>query len=131
MQKEEVQSMTRLLLVEDDPVIQSIAKAALARAKFDVSVAANGLEALECIEAASPDVILLDWMMPELDGPSTCARLKADPTTRDIPVIFLTSRAGEEDRQRCLALGATGVISKPFDPRTLGDDTRELMNGAT
>ena len=121
--------MMRLLLVEDDPVIQIVAKAALGRAEFDVSVAANGREALACIAAALPDVILLDWMMPELDGPSTCARLKADPATKDIPVIFLTSRAGDEDRQRCLALGAAGVIAKPFDPRTLGEDARELMKG--
>ena len=122
--------MMRLLLVEDDPVIQIVAKAALGRAQFDVSVAANGREALERVAAAAPDVILLDWMMPELDGPSTCARLKADPTTKDIPVIFLTSRSGEEDRQRCLALGAAGVIAKPFDPRTLGNHARELLKGA-
>ena len=128
----------RLLLVEDDPVIQIVAKAALGRAQFDVSVAANGREALECVAATAPDVILLDWMMPELDGPSTCARLKSNPATKDIPVIFLTSRSGEEDRQHCLALGAAGVITdstsrsgdtKPFDPRTLGDDARELLSG--
>ena len=122
--------MMRLLLVEDDPVIQIVAKAALGRAQFDVSVVANGREALERVAAAAPDVILLDWMMPELDGPSTCARLKADPATRSIPVIFLTSRSGEEDRQRCLALGAAGVISKSFDLRTLGDHARELLKGA-
>jgi len=122
--------MMRLLLVEDDPVIQIVAKAALGRADFEVSVAQNGLEALRCVATAAPDVILLDWMMPGLDGPSTCARLKADPATKDIPVIFLTSRSGEEDRQRCLALGAAGIIAKPFDPQTLGADARQLLTGA-
>ena len=106
------------------------AKAALGRAEFDVSVVANGLEALASVATAAPDVILLDWMMPELDGPGTCARLKADPATKDIPIIFLTSRSGEADRQHCLALGAAGVIAKPFDPLTLGDDARELLKGA-
>ena len=129
MQKKEVKSMMRLLLVEDDPVIQIVAKAALGLARFDVSIASNGLEALECVAAAPPDVILLNWMMPKLDGPNTCARLKADPATKDIPVIFLTSRSGEEDRQRCLALGAAGLIPKPFDPRTLGENARELLKG--
>jgi CheY-like chemotaxis protein len=123
--------MIRLLLVEDDPVIRIVAKAALGRAEFDVSVAANGLEALRCIATAAPDVILLDWMMPELDGPSTCARLKGDPATKDIPVIFLTSRSGQEDRQRCLALGAAGIIAKPFDPQTLGAHARQLLAGAS
>lgn len=122
--------MKRLLLVEDDPVIQIVAKAALGRAEFEVSVVANGREALAHVAIAAPDVILLDWMMPELDGPSTCERLKADPATKDIPVIFLTSRSGEADRQRCLALGATGLIAKPFDPQTLGTDARELLRSA-
>ena len=76
--------MTRVLLVDDDPVVQIAAKAALRMAQFDVSVATSGREALECVAAAAPDVILLDWIMPELDGPSTCARLKADPATKDI-----------------------------------------------
>ena len=115
-------------LVDDDPAILRIAKAALRMAGFDVSVATNGLEALNRVAAAPPDLILLDWMMPKLDGPGTCRRLKADPATKDIPVIFLTARSQQvEDRQHCLALGAAGFIVKPFDPMALGDQVRELL----
>ena len=123
--------MTRVLLVDDDPTIQLVAKAALSWAQFEVSVAANGLDALAHVAAAPPDLILLDWMMPELDGPGTCARLKADPATKDIPVIFLTTRSQVEDRARCLALGAAGLIVKPFDAMALGDQVRELLEGLT
>ena len=110
----------RVLLVEDEPDISLIARAALARAGFEVAVAGTGVEALEKAAAERFDLILLDWMLPELDGFEACARLKANPATASIPVIFLTAKRDESDRARCVAVGALGCISKPFKPLELG-----------
>ena len=120
--------MLRVLLAEDDPDIQLVARLALRRADFDVTVASNGVEALAAVARSRPDLILLDWMMPELDGLETCTRLKSDATTKDIPVIFLTARSQESEINRGLALGAIGYVTKPFDALELGARVRELIN---
>src|SRR4026207_533260 len=88
-----------VVLAEDDLDIQLVARLALKRAGFIVRVVSNGQEALDAVKAEPPDVILLDWMMPELDGPETCRRLKADPVTAAIPVIFLTPKSQEAEIQ--------------------------------
>jgi CheY-like chemotaxis protein len=116
-----------VLLVEDEPDIRLIARAALIRAGFDVVPAANGREALAAVAASRPDLIVMDCMMPELDGLDTCARLKSDAETRDIPIIFLTAKADAEVHGRCLALGARGCIAKPFNPLQLGDQIKALL----
>jgi len=118
-----------VLLAEDEPDVQLIARLSLKRAGFTVVTAGNGLEALERVAAERPDVILLDWMMPDMDGYETCRRLKADPATADIPVIFLTARVQEAEVARALALGAAGCIGKPFDALTLGQRVKELVAG--
>jgi CheY-like chemotaxis protein len=116
-----------VVLAEDEPDIQLVARLSLRRAGFSVRVAANGHEALAAVAEARPDVVLLDWMMPELDGPETCRRLKADPATADIPIIFLTARSQESEIQRGLSLGARGYITKPFDALTLGEQVKQLL----
>ena len=116
-----------LLLVEDEPDIQLIARASLKRAGFQVVPASNGLEALAAVAVSRPDLIVMDCMMPELDGFETCARLKGDVSTRDIPVIFLTARADAAAQTRCMALGALGCIAKPFNPLQLGDQIGALL----
>lgn len=121
----------RVLLAEDDPDIQRVARLALRRANFDVAVVHNGVEALAWIGTHGADVILLDWVMPELDGLETCTRLKADPATRDIPVIFMTAKSQETDIRRGLELGATGYITKPFDALLLGAQVRALLESRT
>jgi DNA-binding response OmpR family regulator len=117
----------KLLLVEDDPDIQLVARAALKRAGFQVQVAGNGAAALDAVAADPPDVVLLDWMMPEMDGPEVCRRLKKNSLTTNIPVIFLTARSQQAEIARGLAMGAAGYIVKPFDALTLGDDVRALL----
>jgi DNA-binding response OmpR family regulator len=117
----------KLLLVEDDPDIQVVARAALKRAGFTVAVASNGRAALQQAQADRPEVVLLDWMMPEMDGPEVCRRLKADPSTADIPVIFLTARSQQAEIARGMALGASGYIVKPFDALALGHQVREML----
>ena len=116
-----------LLLVEDDPDIQLVARAALKRAGFTVTTASNGPAALEQVRAARPEVILLDWMMPGMDGTEVCRRLKADPATAEIPVIFLTARSQQSEIARGLSLGAVGYIVKPFDALALGAQVREML----
>jgi CheY-like chemotaxis protein len=117
-----------VVLAEDDLDIQLVARLALKRAGFIVKVVNNGQEALDAVQAQPPDVILLDWMMPELDGPETCRRLKADPATSSIPVIFLTAKSQEAEIQRGLSLGAAGYVTKPFDALTLGEHVKDIVN---
>jgi CheY-like chemotaxis protein len=116
-----------VVLAEDDPDIQLVARLALKRAGFIVRVVNNGQEALDAVHEQKPDVVLLDWMMPELDGPETCRRLKADPETALLPVIFLTAKSQEAEIQRGLSLGAAGYVTKPFDALRLGQQVREIV----
>lgn len=122
--------MNTLLLAEDDPDIQLVARMALKRGGWTVAVANNGVEALAAVRTAPPDVVLLDWMMPEMDGLEVCRQLKADAATASIPVIFLTARSQESEIQRGLALGASGYITKPFDAITLAAQVRDLLDGS-
>jgi two-component system, OmpR family, alkaline phosphatase synthesis response regulator PhoP len=116
-----------VVLAEDDPDIQLVARLSLKRAGFIVTVVSNGQEALDTIRRQPPDVVLLDWMMPELDGLETCRRLKADPETAKIPVIFLTAKSQEAEIQRGLSLGAAGYVTKPFDALALGKQVKEIV----
>ncbi len=116
-----------VVLAEDDADIQLVARLALKRAGFAVKVVGNGQEALDAIKQQAPDVVLLDWMMPELDGPETCRRLKANPETAGIPVIFLTAKSQEAEIQRGLSLGAAGYVTKPFDALALGQQVRDIV----
>lgn len=115
----------RLLLVEDEPDIALIARAAFVRAGFDVRTARDGAEALT-LASDGPDLIVLDWMLPGLSGVETCVRLKSDPATADIPVVFLTGKKDDASRATCLELGAIGCITKPFNPLSLGDQVVAL-----
>jgi CheY-like chemotaxis protein len=117
----------KLLLAEDEPDVQLIARLSLKKAGFQVTTVNNGLEALERVAVDRPDVILLDWMMPDMDGFETCKRLKGDPATRDIPVVFLTAKVQESEVAKALALGASGCIGKPFDALTLGNQVRTIL----
>jgi two-component system, OmpR family, alkaline phosphatase synthesis response regulator PhoP len=117
----------KLLLAEDEPDVQLIARLALKKAGFTVVTVGNGVEVLQRVADERPDAILLDWMMPDMDGYETCRRLKADPATAAIPVIFLTARVQEAEVARAIALGAAGCIGKPFDALTLGTQVLELL----
>jgi two-component system phosphate regulon response regulator PhoB len=116
-----------VLLAEDDPDIQLVARLSLRKAGFTVRVVGNGAAVLAEVARARPDVVLLDWMMPEMDGFEACAHLKADPGTAGIPVIFLTAKSQESEIARGVALGARGYITKPFDALALGRQVQELL----
>jgi two-component system OmpR family response regulator len=110
----------RLLLVDDDDAIREIAQISLERVGgWAVVAAGSGEAAIEIVEAGGAfDLVVLDVMMPGIDGPTTLARLRG-PLPASVPVIFLTAKLQAADRARLLALGAAGVIAKPFDPMAL------------
>lgn len=121
-------NLKRVLLAEDDRDIQVVARMALMMGGVEeVFVANDGQECLSLVQKARPDLILLDVMMPRLDGYATCELLKQDPQANQIPVIFLTAKAQDVDRKKGLALGGIGYLTKPFDPTTLCQRIRSIM----
>ncbi len=122
--------LRRVLCVEDDPDIRGLVELALRTvAGLEVYGCASGAEALEQAPRLRPDVVLLDVMMPEMDGIETFRRLQASSATADVPVIFMTARVQQGEVERYRTLGARGVIAKPFDPMTLGDEIRRICDG--
>ncbi|SRR6266852_3544971 len=120
--------LTKVMVVEDDPDIQTVVRLSLKmRGVADVLVVENGEECLAQVTTYKPEVILLDVMMPRLDGYETCRRLKENPATRSIPVIFLTAKAQQYEIGRGLEMGATGYLTKPFDPMMLHSQIIELL----
>jgi CheY-like chemotaxis protein len=118
----------RLLHVEDEPDIREIVELALGLdAAFELRSCECGVDALTVAAEWQPDIILLDVMMPVMDGPATLARLRADPRTATIPVVFMTARAQARETDRFRSLGAVGVIPKPFDPMTLAASVRSYV----
>ena len=120
----------KVLVAESDPVVQQSVRSALEAAHFDVTTAANGWDALERIALIRPDVVMLDWTMPRMDALETMLHMKIDPSTRDIPVIFLTPRSHETEIRHGIALGAVGSISKPLDAAALVPTVQELLKTA-
>jgi two-component system phosphate regulon response regulator PhoB len=119
----------RVLLVDDDAALRVIYRFNLETDGVSVVEAADGETALARIDEQQelPDVVLLDVMMPGLDGWDVAARLRADPRTRDLPIIFVTARAEEEARRRGEALGASGYLVKPLNPAFLADEIDRLL----
>lgn len=113
-------SNRRILVVDNEPAIQEVAQMSLETvAGWDVTVAGSGLEGLAAAERDRPDAILLDVMMPDMDGLDTFSRLQANPATRSIPVILLTAKVQPTDRQSYRELGIRSTIAKPFSPLEL------------
>lgn len=121
--------LTRILHVEDQLEIQVIVRIALTkRGGFEVCVCGSGEEALAAAPAFAPDLLLLDVMMPGMDGPATLAALRHLPGTVATPAVFLTAKVALPMIDEYLALGAIDVIAKPFDPMTLADQLRAIWN---
>ena len=110
---------SRILVVDDEPDVLDLVTYNLARAGFQTDTASDGAEALRQARATAPDLILLDLMLPEMDGLEVCKLLRRDARTSAIPIIMLTARASEVDRIVGLELGATDYVPKPFSPREL------------
>ena len=121
-------STRRVLVIDDEEDIRTVSRMSLERVGgWEVLEAESGPRGIELAEAERPDAILLDAMMPEMDGPATIQRLKAEEATREIPVLFLTAKLQPSERKRYAELGAAGVLAKPFDPMTLPGDVANLL----
>lgn len=118
----------RVLVIDDEDDIRAIATIALERVGgWEVRVARAGAEGLTIAAAWRPDAILLDEMMPEMSGLATLAALRSEPSTRDIPVLFLTASVQTEQRRIFVDAGAVSVLAKPFDPMTLARDVATAL----
>lgn len=121
--------LNKIMAVEDEPDIRLVLEVALRDvAGFDLRVCSSGAEALKAAAEFLPDLILLDVMMPDMDGPQTLAALREIPETETTPIIFLTAKVQPQEVQRFRELGALGVISKPFDPMGLADEVRQVYS---
>lgn len=118
----------KILLAEDEPDIQFVTRIALEDEGHQIVAVDDGQAAIAAALAEPFDVILLDVMMPRLDGLDACRQLKSDPRTRQIPVIFLTARSQQFEVQAGLNIGALGYIVKPFDTFTLAAEITALLN---
>ena len=120
--------MTRILYIDDEADIREIAQMALELdPDLEVRTCASGPEGIEAAAAWMPALILLDVMMPGMDGPAVFAALRDRPETRDIPVVFITARTQAQEVAGFVALGALGVLAKPFDPMMLADEVRAFL----
>lgn len=118
----------RVLVVDDEETIREVVRTALeALAGWKVEATSNGAQAVELCSADPPDAVLLDVMMPMMDGPTTFARLQDDPRTRSVPVILLTAKVQPAEQRRYEDLAVAGVLTKPFDPLALPDRIAALL----
>lgn len=121
------QAPERILLVDDESSIRMVCRVNLEGDGMNVLEAEDGAEAVDLVRVERPSLVLLDVMMPRLDGWAAAEKLAADPETRDIPVVFLSARAAPADRLRAQELGAVGYVVKPFDPIELATTVRGVL----
>ncbi|MCH7786408.1 MAG: response regulator [Chloroflexi bacterium] len=118
----------RILIVDDEDDIREVAKVSLEMVGgLEVLTACSGSEAIEKAKAELPDAILLDVMMPDMDGPTTFQKIQADAAIQHIPVIFLTAKVQANDHRKFAELGVSGVIAKPFDPLNLSAQVAKVL----
>jgi len=124
------EELKKVMLVEDDDDIRTVAGMALEMVGgLTVRACGSGEEALAAVAEFAPQLIVLDVMMPGMNGPEVLVRLRAQDATADIPVVFLTAKAHREEVERLRALGVLDVVAKPFDPMTLADTIKALWAG--
>jgi CheY-like chemotaxis protein len=118
----------RVLVVDDEAAIRLLCRVNLRLAGMEVLEAPNGAVAIELARRERPDIVLLDVMMPEVDGWEVVDALAADAATREIPIVFLSARSERTDQRRGIHAGAVGYVTKPFDPVRLGPFLQELLD---
>ena len=119
--------LTRICYVEDDEDIQRIVRMSLERVgKMTVEIVTDPTAAIEAMAAFKPQLVMLDWMMPGMDGPTLFKQMKLRPETQSLPVVFITAKASAKELDELTSMGAVGVISKPFAPRELPDQLRAI-----
>ena len=119
--------LNRICYVEDDEDIQRIVRMSLERVgKMTVEVVGDPTKAIEAMTEFRPDLVMLDWMMPAMDGPALFRQMKLRPETNALPVVFITAKAAQRDLDELMKMGAVGTISKPFNPKDLPDQLRAI-----
>jgi len=118
--------LKKIVIAEDDDAIAHMVNMALGDAGFLCLRARDGDEALKLVKAHDPDLLVLDVMMPAMDGPTLYRKMKTEPATSALPVVFITAKAAQRDLDELTALGAAGTISKPFSPKDLPDQLRAI-----
>jgi CheY-like chemotaxis protein len=119
--------LNKICYVEDDEDIQRIVRLSLERVgKMSVEVVGDPMVAIEAMKKFAPDLVLLDWMMPGMDGPALFKKMKETPETSALPVVFITAKASQAELDDLLRMGAAGSISKPFSPKDLPDQLRGI-----
>jgi len=124
--------MIKILHVDDEADIRAITKLALESiGGFNVTSCASGTEAIATVTDVAPELIVMDVMMPEMDGPTTFRALQDIPDANRIPVIFMTAKTQKDEIESLMALGAIGVIAKPFDPVQLSKEVERIWSART
>ncbi len=124
--------MTKVLIVEDDPLMSRMYQKIFTFQKYEVVVAGDGEEGLAMVASTNPTIILLDVMMPKMNGLQVLEKLKADPATKHIPVVMLTNLAGQQDAETALSKGAVKyIIKSEHEPREIADMVDEIIAGYT
>jgi len=119
--------LNRICYVEDDPDIQRIVRMSLERiGKMTVEVVGDPTRAVEAITAFKPDLVMLDWMMPIMDGPAVLRKMREHAELKDLPVVFITAKASQRELDELRAMGAAGTILKPFSPKDLPGQLRAI-----
>ena len=119
--------LNRICYVEDDEDIQRIVRMSLERVgKMTVEVVGDPTMAIAAINTFKPDLVMLDWMMPKLDGPALFRQMQTRPDTKALPVVFITAKASQRDLDELMKMGAVATISKPFAPKELPEQLREI-----
>jgi CheY-like chemotaxis protein len=121
------QPLIRICYVEDDEDIQRIVRMSLERVgKMTVEVVSDPMQAIERMITFKPELVMLDWMMPGMDGPTLFKKMREVPETKALPVVFITAKASQRELDELRTLGAAGTISKPFSPKDLPEQLRAI-----
>lgn len=118
-----------ILVVEDEPNIVLSLQFIMKKAGFEVRVARDGEEALAAVRSKTPDLILLDLMIPKRDGYDVCQTIRANPEWQDIYIIMLTAKGRDVDREKGISLGANDYVTKPFSTRDLTEKVKQILDG--
>lgn len=124
-----MRELKKILYAEDEPDVHTLVELTIqTMSDYEIKICNNGKKLLECVEEYKPDLILLDVMMPEMDGPTTFKTLQSKETTKKIPVIFVTAKAQVHEVEKFKEIGSWGVITKPFTLMNLCDEIQEIWN---
>ena len=118
----------KIMIVDDDPSIVRLIQYFLERESYEIIIAGNGLQALKKAETEKPDLIMLDLMLPGVDGFEVCHRLRANPKTEDMPILMLSAKGDDTDKNEATKVGASAYFTKPFTGPVLIEQVQELLN---